>query len=163
MIVSICEAQTVDMDCEELRNQCKVPLFVIEETISVYTYEFLQNFFYNLIFIAFFLLRKPHDCFECLSIDATKRISIFQLSHEELKVRQDPMLGKGYKSTIAFGGVSINMYMSSGHGLQKSEDNPDASFLEKIAGSMSDAHISDRPYTRQLTHEMFIDSKDTEL
>ena len=38
------------------------------------------NVLFLLIFIMFYLLRRPHDCFECLSVDKNIRISIFQFT-----------------------------------------------------------------------------------
>ena len=41
-----------------------------------------------IVFLAFFILRKPHDCFECLSINPKVRVSIFQFSKEERQARK---------------------------------------------------------------------------
>ena len=38
--------------------------------------------------IAFYLFRKPHDCFDCLSKDVSLRISIFQYTNEEQDARE---------------------------------------------------------------------------
>ena len=44
-----------------------------------------------MIFILFFLIRKPHDCFECLSVNANLKISIFQYTNKEVKAREEPV------------------------------------------------------------------------
>ena len=56
----------------------------------------------SMCFIAFVILNTPHDCFECLSIDKTIHISMFQFTREEKRMRKKYMKS-GSLGETAFG------------------------------------------------------------
>ena len=56
----------------------------------------------SICFIAFVILNTPHDCFECLSIDKTIHISMFQFTREEKRMRKKYMKS-GSLGETAFG------------------------------------------------------------
>ena len=52
------------------------------------TYVFAIMIFETFVFITFLVFRKPHDCFECLSINKKTRFSVFQFTAAEQERRE---------------------------------------------------------------------------
>ena len=61
----------------------------------------------SMCFIAFVFLNTPHDCFECLSIDKTIHISMFQFTREEKK------LWKKYRKSGSLGETAFGVVRPS--------------------------------------------------
>ena len=73
-----CKEAISEITCRQMLNNWGSPDDPSKPmSVTVLMYWFKSGMVFNLVFLSFFIFRRPHDCFECLSLNQKLRISIF--------------------------------------------------------------------------------------